>query len=657
MKIRDFITIVEVSDGEQGSSGPSYRNRGSWIYNDNPNYYQWGDVGQKYIDMVGYNGNLYISKRSGSAQTPPPKVPISNLYWDIMIAKGYIESDLGWNHDNTFSADGSTLIKVGGQDGFDDAKAISKDKYRGNCFISFVVADNQSVQKVGLSEGSDILFGFSFVNGRAYYIGVDDSILYQAADEFAIDYSDDEITFYHNGSIVRRVENIKLNQQLGFCAILNTITSYPVITDIKLATFEPYLDWVRDWENGKTYVGDTYLISPKAFLGANNGTLEQPELTGVAIGVDISGTASSEIGIAGYNINQQTFIIRSDGSAVFGVDSSESSQFEIKPDGSASIKNLDANNITAGTINGDMINAKGIVVKDSSEKESFIISQEGDVDIRGEIKSMNYIADDSTGYALLRDGTAILNEAIVRGSVILPNAGISNSDIEEDSVRFWAGDEYKNRYKASFRVSQSGDLYAKKGTFGGTVAAQEVHTGTLHMVNGVFTINNIETSLDSSATRTIDTLVDDNEVVHIRLSKDGSIINSDLNLSDKITFTKNTKTLDILDTSVSIIGDDLSIAFDRRNNLGISSLIEGHNSTVSLGYTTSSSWIDTFIVESQGAKSLSKYGDICIKRENSRDNIDISILGNVTVQGSISSFEHEIEMRSLSNEGWGFYVV
>ena len=661
MRIRDFITIVEVSDGEQGSSGPAYRNRGTWIYNDDPNYYQWGEEGQRHIDMVGYNGSLYASKRSGSAQTPPAKVPISNIYWDIIIAKGYIDSDLEWNYVNTFSPIETSLIKVGGEDGVADANATSVDKYRGNCFISFNIADNTSTLSAGISSSSKVLYGFSFAQGQVSYLEngiLGKSVSYKATDQFAIDYSNNVVEYYVNGSVVHSIQEVKLTDPLGFCAVISTITSYPVITDIKLSTFEPYIDWVRDWENGKTYIGDTYLVAPKAFLGMNNGTTEAPELTGVAIGVDINGTFSSEVGIAGYNINQQTFIIKADGSAVFGVDSSESSQFEIKPDGSASIKNLNADNITAGTILGSMIDAKGIVVRDETEKESFIITETGDVDIRGEIKSMDYVADDKTGFALLRDGKAVLNEAIVRGSVILPNAGITNSDIEEDSVRIWAGADYENRYEANFRITQGGDLYAKKGTFGGLVAAQEIHTGTLHMVNGEFTINNIETSLDDTGTSTINTRNGETEEVYIKLQKDSSIINSDLSIGEgRFKITNSTDSLDINDTTVSIVGTDMDLIFDKDENLTISSLIEGQNTSLSIGYSKSESWVNTLIIENKGAKSSSEYGDICLKRENSRDNIDFGVLGNITVQGSISSFEHGVEMRSVPNEGWGFYII
>ena len=654
MKIRDYITIVEVTDGEQGAS---YRNRGMWIYNEDPEYYEWGSEGQDYLDMVAYNGNLYSAKRSGGAQNPPSKAPIDNSYWGLVIAKGYIDSDLDWYHTNTDSPSKTSLIKVGGVDGVGDAYAHSKDKYLNSCVFTFTIADGVSTLKIGIGKGNTIDYGFYISNGSFSIVSKESSVqgfTYLTGDQFCVSYDAKVVTCYHNGIQVYEGTNVDLQYPVGASVSIYSITEYPVVAQMQLSTFEPYIDWVREWDSNKTRIGDSYIVSPKAFLGVNRNDI----ITGVAIGLDISGSASSDIGIAGYNDNQQTFIIRADGSATFGVDSGQSSQFSIFPDGSASIKNLNADNITAGTVLGSMVDAKGIVVRDGTEKESFIITETGDVDIRGEIKSMDYVADDKTGFALLRDGRAVLNEAIVRGSVILPNAGITNSDIEEDSIRIWAGADYENRYEANFRITQGGDLYAKKGTFGGLVAAQEIHTGTLHMVNGEFTINNIETSLDDTGTSTISTKNGETEEVYIKLQKDSSIINSDLSIGEgRFKITNSTDSLDISNTTVSIVGTDMDLIFDKDENLTISSLIEGQNTSLSIGYSKSESWINTLIIENKGAKSSSEYGDICLKRENSRDNIDFGVLGNITVQGSISSFEHSVEMRSVPNEGWGFYII
>lgn len=44
------------------------------------------------------------------------------------------------------------------------------------------------------------------------------------------------------------------------------------------------LPWVEDWDNNKTQIGSTSIISPKIFAGANTGTSDEPVLTGIAIG-------------------------------------------------------------------------------------------------------------------------------------------------------------------------------------------------------------------------------------------------------------------------------------------------------------------------------------------------------------------------------------
>lgn len=89
------------------------------------------------------------------------------------------------------------------------------------------------------------------------------------------------------------------------------------------------LDWIQDWEGGKTKIGGTYIMTPKLFIGkksdyadyAEGGSNEQssimsvPGLTGVYIGPD-----SDSTGIYGYKDSVEIFHLNNTGGSIGGWD-------------------------------------------------------------------------------------------------------------------------------------------------------------------------------------------------------------------------------------------------------------------------------------------------------------------------------------------------
>lgn len=83
------------------------------------------------------------------------------------------------------------------------------------------------------------------------------------------------------------------------------------------------LDWVKDWNSGKTVIGSQSVITPKLFAGVKNAN---NTITGVAIGkfalstVNTSGTVATETinGIYGFKDGYKTFAIDSTGSVLLG---------------------------------------------------------------------------------------------------------------------------------------------------------------------------------------------------------------------------------------------------------------------------------------------------------------------------------------------------
>ncbi len=87
------------------------------------------------------------------------------------------------------------------------------------------------------------------------------------------------------------------------------------------------LDWILDWEGSKTKIGDTYIMTPKLFVGNKetvvDSTSEQPtwskdSLTGIYLGPDLLSSNDSFIGIYGYLQNKEIFHLNTNGGLVGG---------------------------------------------------------------------------------------------------------------------------------------------------------------------------------------------------------------------------------------------------------------------------------------------------------------------------------------------------
>lgn len=83
--------------------------------------------------------------------------------------------------------------------------------------------------------------------------------------------------------------------------------------------------------------------------------------------------------------------------------------------------------IAANSIKADKIDLlSGITVQGEDGTTTFAIAKNGNVEVNGLLHSGNFDENKNTGYKISPDGTAILNQATIRGDVKLPNAGITN---------------------------------------------------------------------------------------------------------------------------------------------------------------------------------------------------------------------------------------
>lgn len=87
---------------------------------------------------------------------------------------------------------------------------------------------------------------------------------------------------------------------------------------------------------------------------------------------------------------------------------------------------INGSNIVTGSVTADKINTRGFTAEDELGNVTFNIDAvTGEVNVKGNISSINY-EEGKEGYQLQPNGKAEFNNAVVRGSVILSNAGITN---------------------------------------------------------------------------------------------------------------------------------------------------------------------------------------------------------------------------------------
>jgi len=140
-----------------------------------------------------------------------------------------------------------------------------------------------------------------------------------------------------------------------------------------------------------------------------------------------------------------------------------------------------ADNIKAGAVTADKMNAKGLIITNANNDQTFVVGSDGSVSLAGNVQSINYSAG-LAGWQLLQNGNAEINTAIVRGKVVLPNAGMTTDMTGLNPVRIWAGDIEANKEIAPFRVQQDGTMTALTGNFGGTFSGA-LHVGNIHIVD------------------------------------------------------------------------------------------------------------------------------------------------------------------------------
>ena len=490
---------------------------------------------------------------------------------------------------------------------------------------------------------------------------------------------------------IRETENSALTSQ-----------TIPIVS----TKFADGLDWIEDWNSTGTLVNDKKIITPRIFAGANEGSNTSPNLTGVAIGLDVLGTTSEAIGIVGYAKNDPRFKLDTKGNFFVGSgwDSissgdgggikydAELKKLVVSGDmdiigGSIGSQDIDkilgdiegssntienwsvessdgfvairGGAIYAGSVTADKLTVNGLTVKDENNISTFSVAQNGEVTIDGTLRSNNFSLLDSTGYQITRDGEAIFNQARIRGTVELPYAGITNTGTEDTSVRLWAGASYENRDLAPFRVFQDGSLIAFNGTFNGNILG-DYDNDMVHIRGESIYMDEVKTSFNRATARIETEEPETPPIRYLEFSPSQSFIRADFYLgreedrdfeylSSKKQITTQTKNISRTQLGTSVM--NYNYESSNKSDYHILNTSGGNGGSHDIRYEKDTGGM---IFESDGSNIAERPFDYKFKKNNG--DVSVSIEGGVDIKKGITSPKHNIEMRATST-GFAFYLI
>lgn len=296
--------------------------------------------------------------------------------------------------------------------------------------------------------------------------------------------------------------------------------------------------------------------------------------------------------------------------------------------------------IATNTIKADKIDLlSGLTVNGADGKPVFAIGKVdgkdgvGTVEINGWLHSSNYVKGKS-GYSINTDGTAEINQATIRGTLDVLDAGVTNTGTAATDVRIWAGGSYENRASAKFRVNKNGDLYATNATLAGILYG-EIESNNLHVKDSILTIKD-----------------------KVKLSETSCSFNTDVTINNKVKYSTGNNSLELKDTNFMVNSAQASVSIDKSSGayggLNVIGCSQGHH--VFRG-STASDKLGTLVIDAEGNQG--QRGDFSFTRKNYAEKCKVDIDGDLTICEKINSTVQQIEMRSVKNsswDGWGFYA-
>ena len=241
-----------------------------------------------------------------------------------------------------------------------------------------------------------------------------------------------------------------------------------------------------------------------------------------------------------------------------------------------------------------------------------------------------------------------------------------NKSEQFNNVRIWAGEKYENRNNAPFRVYENGDIIATNGTFNGRVLGH-IDSKNIHIHEGQFVINSVTTFIDDDNQVASIAPMDAHPNPYMLLSAEKNFINTDISFGtiedSRIKYSNNNRVLDVNCKANFNIGTTrltCNSGTAWSDGIEFASRLAGNNGLVAMNFRGTSSsdanCMNTLFMVAKGGKG-STYGDFCMRRANWDEDFDLNVHGNVKIKTAISSELHGVQIKAVSNEGWGFYVV
>ena len=269
--------------------------------------------------------------------------------------------------------------------------------------------------------------------------------------------------------------------------------------------------WITEWDNGKTTINSSTVLSPKIFAGSvSNGVP-----TGVALGVNVfgtSGTYSNISGMAGYKNGTKTYHFSTDGSVLIGSTSGKYIQW----DGSNLKINVSSLTINASDVatasSVDSLSSKVTAVEQkitadkivstvtsstswSTQTNNISTAQSTANTAKTNAATAQSTADTAKTNAATAQSTANAAQSSVTqlankfAWVVKSGTSESNMTLTDkmyslisSNITLTASKINLNGYvsaNGNFSIDTSGNMTAKNGTFSGSITSSTITSGTI----------------------------------------------------------------------------------------------------------------------------------------------------------------------------------
>lgn len=211
-------------------------------------------------------------------------------------------------------------------------------------------------------------------------------------------------------------------------------------------------------------------------------------------------------------------------------------------------------------------------------------------------------------------------------------------------VRIWAGKSYDQRDSAPFKVMQNGDVYAKNAILEGVLYGR--------VDSGYVNIDQKQLSIVD------DTSIPNKE--YIRMNDLVALFDVDIifgNETDRMfNINKELREAKFSGTHFVLEGSNTTVNYETGSGVhgGLNFINSESEARHVVRHGKDAIRSSTLIFDAQGSRSSES--DFTFTRKNYSEDASVLVEGFLKIKKDLKSTSHNIEMRSVPNEGWGFYA-